>query len=79
MVALLYLAINYNRVKARLDKANELNLAAIPDPEKVESLKNKYRQKTNEELVEILNYHRFVMEAKIASKELMEQRRKESA
>ena len=46
LAGLLYLAINYDRVKARLDRPNDPNLEVVPDLEKVEDFKNKYRHKT---------------------------------
>ncbi len=78
LTGLLYLMINYERIKTRLDRPNDPNTEAAPDLEKVEEFKNKYRQKTTEELVEISNDRRFVTEAKIASNDLIIHRTKEA-
>ena len=78
LIGILYLAINFKRVKNRLDRPHESNLELLPDPKKIEEFKNKYLQKTNEELEEISNDKRFVVEAKIASTEILDERNKKA-
>ncbi|GEM_PF-2100384 len=74
--AILYLAINYKKIKNRLDGALDSGIEISPDREKVKEFKNKYQHKTDNELEEIVIDKRFVMEAKIASTELLNERHK---
>jgi hypothetical protein len=71
-IGLLYLILNFKRVKAWLDSPKDDTHEALPNINKIEEFKAKYRYKTLEELQVLSADKRFVPEAKIAAKELLE-------
>ena len=77
LVGLLYLALNYRRVRAKF-KVSEDQVDSLPDQEKIEKFKFKYRNDTDEELETLINDKRFVTEAQIAAKELLTERNKDA-
>ena len=72
-IGLLYLILNFKRIKARLDSPKDDTQASVPDIKKIEEFKAKYRHKPLEELQALSTDRRFVREAKIAAKELLDE------
>ncbi len=77
LVGLLYLALNYTRVRAKF-KVTEDEADTLPDQMKIEKFKFKYQNDTDEELKTLINDKRFVAEAQIAAKELLTERNKDA-
>lgn len=71
VVGLLYLILNFQRVKIRLIGQEAITTKPVLDPYKVEDLKQKYRHKTAEELVAISRDKRFTEEGRTAANELL--------
>ena len=76
IVGFAYLILNFKRLKTKIPDNRKVNLSNAPDYEKVEEFKFKYRNKTLEELELLVNDKRFVVEAKIAAKDLLEEQNK---
>ena len=77
LLGLLYLALNYQRIRAKFKVSEEL-VDSLPDQEKIEKFKFKYRNDTDKELEILINDKRFVAEAHIAAKELLTERNKDA-
>lgn len=71
LIGLVYVFLNYGTIyKKGIKEAEQL------DTEKVEKLKLKYLEMSNEELLEIYEDKRFTAEAKLAVEKLLEERHK---
>ncbi len=73
LVGIVYLAINYNKVKG--DTADISRSA--PDREKVDDFKQRYANQSIEELEALTDYIRYTKEARLAATELLAERVKE--
>jgi hypothetical protein len=78
VIGIYYLIVNYKYVQQKLFGEQVPEELATPDFEKAQEFKIKYLNKTNEELIELINDKRFVKEAKIAASELLKERNSQS-
>lgn len=74
IIAIIYIALNYERTKNKLFGEYVPEAEQLPDLEKVETFKRKFTNKSTEELTELIGDKRFVKEAKIASTEILNER-----
>jgi hypothetical protein len=76
-LGVIYILMNFKRFKAKvIPKKLDQNVEYLPDLEKIEEFKYKYRNKEKAELLAITEDRRYIKEAKLAALELINQMEK---